>query len=429
MRTASLAALLLASGASAAPPERLVLGLDGASYEHVRSLQAGEGGRRCLAGFPPAARLISTYPSLSDVAWADILGLGRQESYQPLHFDYARNELRGARGFASMGDKTEGAGRMDWKLEGVWLNFLGYLFPRRVFRLELSRIRRAFLAADAPEFFALVQTFDYAVHMGRDPKDYLCAVDGWLADLRREHAARTGRALEVVIVSDHGTDDLPPRRAPIRAHLKKNGFRAVERLRRRGDVVLPVDGMLNVVQACPLPEEIPAVAAVLVELPDVDLVTVALPDRPGEVRVLKKGEEAVVRARGRRYSYEALIGDPLGYAAVAARLRRAGKLDKGGYAAGPDWLAAAAGHRYPAALERIARGHGPLVRHPAPIIASLKPGRVSVNLPTWLGSRLVSLGGTHGALDARSSSGVALWTERRLPDTTTDRVRGHLEKR
>lgn len=426
MRTAGLAALLLASAARAAPPERLILGLDGAAYHHVRAVQEGEGGRRCLAEFQPAARLISTYPSLSDVAWADVLGLPPQTAYQPLHFDYERNELRGLRGLQAMGDPTESSALMHWKLEGLLLNLGGYLFPGRVFRLELARVRSAFLRADGRDFYALLQTFDSAVHMGRDPRELLCETGAWIADLRRAHAARTGRALEVIVLSDHGTDDLSPSRAPIREHLRREGFRVVKRLQRRGDVVLPVDGILNVVQACPAPEDVAAVAAALVRLPEVDVVTAVVPGRVDEVRVLKRGEEAVVRARGGRYAYEAVRGDPLGYAAVAELLRRSGKADRDGFATGEAWLAATAGHAYPAAPERIVRGHGPLVRHPAPVIASLKPGRVSANLPTWLGSRLMSMGGTHGALDSLSSSGVALSTERRVPDTTTDRVRAYL---
>lgn len=411
---------LLAPGTAAALPARLVLAVDGAAYHHVRALQAGEGGRRCFAGFQPASRLISTYPSLSDVAWADILGLAALESYQPLHYSYARNELSGARGLESMGDEPEYMRRMDWYLSGSWSNLAGYLFPRRVFRRELGRIRKAFLRSERPEFYALVHTTDYAVHMGRDPADYLCEVDAWVEGLRRERAG-----LEVVIVSDHGTDDLVPRRLPIPEHLERSGFRVVKRLERRGDVVLPVDGMLNVVQAFPFVEDIPAVAAALIALPGVDLVTVALPDRRDEVRILKRGEEAVIRRRGGRYAYEALRGDPLLHAPVAAALRRSGAADADGYATGEAWLAATLEHLYPAALERVMRGHSGLVRSPAPVIASLTPGWVSANRPTWIGSRLVSLGGTHGALDARSSNGVAMSTARRAPDTTTDRVRRH----
>lgn len=421
MKTA-LAALLLASAASAAP-SRLVLALDGAAYHHVRALQEGTEGRRCFAEYPLAARLISTYPSLSDVAWSDILGLGPQTSYQPLHYSYERNELTGAEGLESMGDTPEFMRRMDWALKGSWTNLAGYLFPRRVFRAELARIRKAFLAAeDRPEFYALIITLDYAVHMSRDPREYLCETDAWLSALRGEHLSRTGRELEVLILSDHGTDDVPPRRAPAVEHLRRRGFRVAGRLERRGDVVVPVDGMLNMLQAYPLPADVPAVAAALLELPGIDLVTVSLPDRPDEVRVLKTGAEAVIRARGGRYAYAPLRGDPLDYAGAAAELRRSGKADRGGYAAGEAWLAATAGHRYPAALERIMRGHGPLVRNPAPVIASLLPGHVIADPLTWKLSRLVSLGGTHGALDARSSNGVALWSARRLPDATTDRI-------
>lgn len=424
MLTAPLAAaLLLASRAAAEPPARLVLALDGAAYHHVRALQAGTGGRRCFADYQPASRLISTYPSLSEVAWADIFGLGVQDGYQPLHYNRERNRMTGARGLSAMGEIQELHRHIDWHLAGEWTNLAGYLFPRRVFRHELDRTREAFLKADGrPEFYALLQTLDYAVHMGRDAGEYLCAVDAWLSDLRREHARRTGRELEVIILSDHGTDDAVPRRVPVPEHLRRSGFRVVDRLRRRGDVVMPVDGMLGTLHAYALAEDVVSLGAALAELPGVDLVTIADPYRADEIRVLKRGEEAVIRRRGASYAYVPIRGDPLLCAGVAAELKRSRAADRDGYAAGEAWLAATASHRYPAALERIVRAHGALVRNPAPVIVSLEPGRVSVNRPTWILSRLVTLGGTHGALDDRSSCGVALSTSRRTQDTTTDRI-------
>src|ERR1017187_9600179 len=67
-------------------PKRLVLGLDGVAYRDMQALQAGvtrtnTWGTRSHSqafslneGYFPVSRLISTFPSTSDVAWTDIFG-------------------------------------------------------------------------------------------------------------------------------------------------------------------------------------------------------------------------------------------------------------------------------------------------------------------------------------------------------------------
>src|SRR5687767_362106 len=68
-------------------PQRLVLALDGIPHEvFVAMQQRGE-----LARFRPAARMISTFPSLSDVAFAQIEGGEPPPGYQVTRYDPQTN--------------------------------------------------------------------------------------------------------------------------------------------------------------------------------------------------------------------------------------------------------------------------------------------------------------------------------------------------
>jgi hypothetical protein len=100
---AVLLALPIFPVTSFALPDRLVLGLDGVAYRDMKALQAGIlytniwGIRVPLQAFSPGegyfpvSRLISTFPSTSDVAWTDIFGDRPLPGYQRTYFSTAAN--------------------------------------------------------------------------------------------------------------------------------------------------------------------------------------------------------------------------------------------------------------------------------------------------------------------------------------------------
>src|SRR5271157_1081475 len=97
MRQGVFLILLAISGfpsIGSALPTRLVLALDGVAYRDLKALQAGITrtnfwGKpiqlRAFAadeGYFPVSRMISTFPSASDVAWTDIFGDRPLPGYQ-----------------------------------------------------------------------------------------------------------------------------------------------------------------------------------------------------------------------------------------------------------------------------------------------------------------------------------------------------------
>ena len=86
------------------------------------------------------------------------------------------------------------------------------------------------------------------------------------------------------------------------------------------------------------------------------------------------------------------------------------------------WLAETFTHRYPDALERIARGHTRVTLNPASIIVSLKNGYIHSGWLIKRGAVLTKSGGTHGALDDLNSDGILVSSFAITKDTSTSRV-------
>jgi len=79
-------------------------------------------------------------------------------------------------------------------------------------------------------------------------------------------------------------------------------------------------------------------------------------------------------------------------------------------------------HRYPLALERIARAHTRITLNPATILISLSNDFVHASLLLKKGSELVKFGGTHGGLDELNSNGILLSSFAPTADTSTSRL-------
>ena len=109
-----------------------------------------------------------------------------------------------------------------------------------------------------------------------------------------------------------------------------------------------------------------------------------------------------------RFKYTMLSGDPLEYGPVLELLRSDHALDSEGFASADAWIAATLQHRYPVALERIARGLSSATLNPATILLSLDNRYVHANFWVFFASRLATCAGTHGGLDDLNSTGITL---------------------
>jgi hypothetical protein len=419
----------------AALPKRLVLALDGVAYRDMKALQEGVTYEDLLGrqfhrqafhrGYFPVSRMISTFPSASDVAWTEILGDRPLPGYQRTYFSEAANLEVFQNGITT---SMEYERQMTWQVTGGLMRTLGYVFPRRAFKYEVHELVRNFLKADnqGDTYYALLRSPDDAQHLSGDILAMLCTVDEKLQELRATYRAREGRELEILILSDHGNNHAgPAKRVEIRKFLKRAGYRITKSILSPKDVVLPTAGIESWVEIHNAPSETESLVQLLSHMKGVDVLTARDPDHAHQFIVMNsKGERALIEWDSARntFRYSTNTGDPLNYSPVIEALARKKLLDAAGFAKADAWMAETLAHHYPVALERIARGHTHAALNPATILISLDNAYVHAGWFVKHGSDIVRFGGTHGALDDLNSDGILLSSFAPTQDTSANRV-------
>src|ERR1035438_5763052 len=133
----------------AALPARLVLALDGIAYRDMEALQAGVTytniwgsvlHRKAFGseeGYFPVSRMVSTFPSASDVAWTDIFGNHPLPGYQRTYFSAAANSLISHNGVTTT---VEYERQMDWQVESSFIRSMGYIYSAHTFEYEIHEL-------------------------------------------------------------------------------------------------------------------------------------------------------------------------------------------------------------------------------------------------------------------------------------------------
>ncbi len=428
--------------AGLALPARLVLALDGVSYRDLKALQAGITGtnfwgkpchRQAFTaeeGYFPVSRMVSTFPSASDVAWTDIFGDRPLPGYQRTYFSAAANSEISINGVTTT---MEHERQMDWQVQNGFLRAMGYLFPRHTYEYELRGMAENFwrTKSQLANYYVYIRASDDAQHLDRNIFDMLCRLDKTLQAMRVRYRARAGRDLQIVILSDHGHNHAGRgQRVQVRAFLEQAGYRVAKSIESPKDVVLPTVGIESWVEIHNSPAATEKLAQLLCHLKGVDVLTASIPDQTNRFLVMNsKSERAVIdwNPANNSFRYAAEIGDPIHYRPVVEALARNHQLDANGFATADDWMAATMTNHYPLALERMVRGLTRSTLNPATILISLDNHYVNDGWLVQQGSRLVTCGSTHGGLDDINSDGILLSNFARTQDTSSDRVAGQFE--
>ena len=437
-----LLALQAFPSTAVALPARLVLMLDGIAYRDMKALQAGVtctniwGGvfhRKAFGseeGYFPVSRLISTFPSTSDVAWTDIFGNHPLPGYQRTYFSAAANSLISNSGVTTT---MEYERQMGWQMESSFIRSMGYIYSTHIYEYEMHELVKNFWNARGKDanYYAYIRASDDAQHMDRDIFSMLCMLDKQLQELRARYKALEGRDLQIVILSDHGHNHAGPgRRVKIQAFLEKAGYQIAQSIANPKDVVLPTAGIESWVEIHNAPAETERLAQLLCHLQGVDVLTAPVADQTNQFLVMNsKSERAIIQwnpvKNSFRYSTE--IGDPINYRLVVETLARNHQLDSDGFATADAWMAATMTNRYPLALERIVRGLTQVTLNPATILISLDNQYVHSGWLVKKGSQLATCGSTHGGLDDINSDGILLSNFKPTGDTSSDRVAGQFD--
>lgn len=403
-------------------PRRLVLALDGVAYSDVERLQKGG----YFSDFYPVSRNVATFPSISDTSWADIFRTEPPEGYQRYHYSIVANRIIGG-ALTDLGNPIEYEKKMHIAFESKLHHVRSYMSAMNAAKREIRQIAREFLRSHGrPVYYAYMLSTDTLQHTNGNIDALLKLLDRSLRDLQLTYYELTGERLEIVIVSDHGNNhENRGKRVPVKEHLSRHGFRFTGTIKKENDVAFTCAGILSAIAVYTKPHKVDEVAKLLLPLEGIDLVTNTVSDSPNDVLVRNRnGEAALVRkCEGEsRYAYVAVKGDPLRYAQAVDALRAYGKLDDQGCGEATDWIEQTAALHYPAALERIYRGHHSITFNPARILVSLKDGYENANEFVKHLTKFKKRGGTHGALSAKSSNGVLMTNYVVTRDTTTNRV-------
>ena len=392
-------------------PRRLVLALDGIPYDVFTQMQR-EGH---FSAFHPAARMVSTFPSLSDVAFAQIEGSVAPSGYQTRHFDPQQGKVVG-NNVGALSERAHPKIASDASSHSVAHRVYGYVAPMRVARAELHEIGEELLASRKDVFVAYLGTSDAVLHLyGREgAREFLLEVDAYLQQLQARVHERSGRELKIDIVSDHGSTMMASKVVPVQQAFEACGFRRNMKMEGERDVAFALPGIVGSMAISVRPAQLEAAAACLAPLEGVDLVVL---NRGDAVGLLSDDGEAEVRQLGttpERYAYRALRGDPLGLLALAPGAGTTREFDEG------ELFALTSDGERPDPLRRLWRAFHGEVGNPSSLLLSLDDGYEVGNPALRFATKLRGgHAGTHGSLTRLSSLGVLASNWRSTPDVNT----------
>jgi hypothetical protein len=400
-------------------PRRLLLCLDGVPFEVVTEAKS----RGMFDNFQEPTRLLSPFPTLTNVALAEMLGATPPQGYESLYFDREAKELRGGvRKYIGRRtpDKIPSSymDELDYQ-EPLAFEFLIYVATDAVWRADMRRFRERFLKAPpARDFFGFLKATDGLLHIGGPARltVALQSLDRLLKEIKKEAGSET----EIVLFSDHGMNLEENRRVNLQTHLARNGYEVVGDMRRprgRRRVSAPGFGLCGYAALyCGEETDRAELAEALRELEGVDFSVYREEGEGGAVVAGAGGRARIVREeRGGEsfYAYERSDGDPLALAGTALALGAAGRLDGRGFARDDAWLARTFAHTYPDALANVYNSvYAPRVQQTADVLVSLRDGYY---YGASAFSRMVRLLATHGNALRASSTAFLMSTHRSFP--------------
>ncbi|HJP91598.1 MAG TPA: alkaline phosphatase family protein [Pyrinomonadaceae bacterium] len=377
------------NGAGKTRPRRLLLCLDGVPHKLITEAK----NRGLFDGFGPPTKLLSPFPTMTNVALSAMLGASPPAGYESLYFDRSAKELRG--GIKKyLGRRTPDKipssymDDLDYQ-EPLPFEFLIYVAPEKVWRADMQRFRERFrVAPQTRDYFAFLKATDGLLH-SQGPERLGVALES-LDKILREIQDYCGEETEIVMFSDHGMNLEENRRVDLRTTLQRQGFEAV----------IPAFGLCSYVALyCSDNDLIPQTARAILETNGVDFAVykdgtdVVLESERGQGRIEKQSD---------KYRYVAVKGNPL-------QLSNYGE----SFASDEEWFNRTAGHCYPDAVVNIYKSlFTSRVKHTADILVSLKDGYYYGWSPF---GRFVRLAATHGNALQSSSNAFLMSTHRELP--------------
>ena len=373
---------------------KLIVCLDGVPYEDIASLWDQGHFRE----FARPGKLISSFPSLSDVALTEALHTAPVPGYENLYFDVQRNQIAGGATSTLSKVRMPYLEVLDYDEPGVFKG-LAYIIPIKTYRADLGRFLKKYCRSTLTEFKAHICSTDSICHvMSREEfRRYLLEVDSLLREIYVEQQGQ----LDFIVFSDHGNSHVQNRRMDLENFLSRHGFNLEPSIRNERSVVYPGFGLVGALPLYCQPQSAEKLANALSGLEGVDF-SVYLDH--GGVRIASSNGTASIRAidSGKRLKYILDEGDPLLLKSVIDRMSKQNQFDSEGFASCESWFEATAEHEYADAVNTIYRGVTNHVTNRASLLVSLKDG---YHYGSAFFDKLVTMRSTHGNLRSSSMTG------------------------
>lgn len=391
---------------AAADCPHLLIVLDGVPFEIVAELyEAGQ-----FRFFHAPARVVCGYPSMTDLALADVFDAGPCPGFQALYYDRGAGRLSDSSRVYLSGQNAPWASQMDYRCS-YWWDALVYLNPQAVFNHELQGIVRAFRDVEGDGRAYSVGTAGLGTRGGRDAiVKYLGTIERLCDQLVFE---RRGR-VKITLIADHGHNLVENRLISFKDVLAAGGYRLSGHLGGPRDVVQIAYGLVTYAEFfTPDPA---GMAACLLNHEDIEFACIC--ERPvraaaGELRpaaalsddsvvVLGRDGRARITKGAGGFVYDDSGGDPLELRSVLDGLRSAGHISPTGEIDGEALFQATLDHRYPDPLVRLWRAFHGLVENPPDVIVNLRDG--ACHGSRFFHTMIGRVASTHGGLDRRNST-------------------------
>src|SRR5262245_12194779 len=211
---------------------KLAVCLDGVPYEDMAALWD----QGYFREFGRPARLISSFPSLSDVALTELLHTGKVPGYENLYFDIQRNQIAGGATSTVSKVRMPYLDALDYDEPGIFKG-LAYLMPVRIFHADLGRFRKRYAADPKSAYVAHICSTDSVCHVldRRAFSRLMLDVD----QLLREIYIQQRGQVDFIVFSDHGNSHIQNRRIDLDGFLAQNGIRVEYAIRNGSSVVMP----------------------------------------------------------------------------------------------------------------------------------------------------------------------------------------------
>jgi Type I phosphodiesterase / nucleotide pyrophosphatase len=254
-------------------PRRLVLVLDGVPYKTIVDLRAE--GR--FHYFRDPARMISTFPSLTNPAMIEILQTGDSPGYEDHYYDRTLNRLLGNVQNRLQGERfIQGTFRETFDYHApAFKGALAYVAAPvgaiAVAQLDLAAFRSAFRRSKSPVFIGYIGETDTLAHLGgeRALKSFLRTLDRTIEEFIAE-SERDGARLEVEMFSDHGNNYAEYRQVKLNDAINQAGFVTEKSMTSARSVVLPKYGLVGSSMLFTASENRPRLAEVCAGVEGVD---------------------------------------------------------------------------------------------------------------------------------------------------------------